>query len=830
MKPNPKNLLRKAKKLINQGSPAAAAEIYRQVLHHYPANKEAEAGLHKLSIILSASNEVSPTKSEVYEDQSSDLNAEIDESTAVTNVLKIIDRGEFELARTLAGDYLQKFPDSVSILNVLGALHAKVGEHVKALPLLELASKLAPQSIEILTNLGATQRALEDSFGAISTYKAALKIKPDDKTIHFNLANCLQEQGDYSAGEAAYRQVIKLDPNSFEAFNNLGLLLHLDSRPEEALLHFRKAIELNPAFIDAIHNLALLHFDSGSYKICIETADRLIELAPDFLNAFITKGNAFRELKEYQEAVSVLQSALKLEPENLRVLNNLCANLTAIERHEEALVIAETAVTLKESKGRFEPYHNLGAALQGLSRFGESISAYEKAIEINPNFSQGYYNVGIMRAELGEFESALQSYEKAIDITPDLSDAHANKLFVLNYHPGKTPEEVFAHYRQFDERFCLPYKKSWFKFDTLYPLERKIKVGYLSPDFRKHPVSKWVLPILEKHDRERFSIHAYAELALENEDEMTVKMKQHLDSWTSTHGVSDKELAKKIREDDIDILVDLAGHTEGSRVSMIGKYKPAPVVASYWIGFAYTTGLSAVDYFLAPKDLFAPDGDHLFSEQSLGLDAGLVYTSDPKMGDVNEAPVIGRGYITFGSLTRSIRINRKTVSVWSELLKRVDRSRLVLNSKSYLSDLVKSNIISMFEEEGVSRERLELGYDSPPWDVYRGIDIGLDCFPHNSGTTLAESLYLGIPFITLRGTLPVGRIGSMLLNAINRGEWIADTAEEYVNKAVALAEDINLLSSIRQSLRSEIQASQAMDAVNVTRELEEAYLAMCINS
>ena len=608
------------------------------------------------------------------------------------------------------------------------------------------------------------------------------------------------------------------------------MLLQADFRPDEALLHFRKAIELNPVFIDAIYNLALLHFDRGSYTICIETADRLIELAPDFLNAFIMKGNALRELKAHQEAVSVLQSALKLGPENLKVLNNLSASLSQIGRHEEALVIAETAVNLKESKGRYEPYHNLGAALQGLSRFGESISAYEKAIEINPKFFQGYYNVGIMRAELGEFESALQSYEKAIKITPDLSDAYANKLFVLNYHPGKTPEEVFAHYQQFDERFCLPYKKSWFKFDTLPPSERQIKVGYLSPDFKSHPVAKFMQPILEKHDRERFSIHAYAEVALKDEDEVTGLIKQHLDSWTSTYGMSDEDLANKIREDGIDILVDLAGHTEGNRLPMIGKYKPAPVVASYSVGFAYTTGLSAVDYFLAPKDLFAPDGGHLFSEQSLGLDAGLVYTSDPKIGNVNEAPVIERGYITFGSLTRSIRINRKTVSVWSELLKRVDRSRLVLNSKSYLSDLVKSNIISMFEEEGVSRERLELGYDSPPWDVYRGIDIGLDCFPHNSGTTLAESLYLGIPFITLRGTLPVGRIGSTYLNAINRGEWIAETTEEYINKAVALAEDINLLSSIRQSLRSELLASPAMDAVNVTRELEKAYLAVCINS
>jgi len=283
-------------------------------------------------------------------------------------------------------------------------------------------------------------------------------------------------------------------------------------------------------------------------------------------------------------------------------------------------------------------------------------------------------------------------------------------------------------------------------------------------------------------------------------------------------------MAALIRADGIDILVDLAGHTAGHRLQVFAR-KPAPVQASMF-GYGYTTGLDAIDYFLADHEFAPPGCESVFSEKLVRLPVSATYRPAENMGEPGPLPARQGGDITFGSLSRSVRVNYRVIRTWAALLKRLPDARLMINSHSFQYAGMQASMRDQFGAHGIAGERLILGYDTPPWDVLRKIDISLDCFPHNSGTTLYESLYLGVPYITLAERPSVGRIGSTILHALGHPEWIAATEEEYIDKAVALAADINGLAQLRAGLRAQMLRAAIMDEPAFARSVESAYREM----
>lgn len=413
---------------------------------------------------------------------------------------------------------------------------------------------------------------------------------------------------------------------------------------------------------------------------------------------------------------------------------------------------------------------------------------------------------------------------RSMELSPTDVSAHGNLLFVLNYHPDKTAEEVFSEYRAMDEKFFRPLQAEWQPHGNERRTNRVLKVGYISPDFRNHSCSNFLEPLLSRHNKDAVHVYAYAELR--SEDAATGRYKSWVDHWVPTLGMSDVALAERIRADGIDILVDLAGHTGGNRLGVLAR-KPAPVSVS-WMGYGYTTGLAAVDYFLTDAASAPAGSEAYFSEVPWRLPVGWVYrpAGVAKMGEVSPLPALHNGYVTFGTLTRAIRINHRTVRVWSELLRRVPNARLVIDSSSYKDSETQEALAARFVAQGIERERLSIGCNSPPWDVLRSFDIGLDCFPHNSGTTLFETLYMGVPYVTLADRPSVGRLGSSILHGLGRPEWIAESEAEYVEKAALLAQDTNYLSDLRAGLRQEMQASALMDERAFALHVEEAYRVM----
>lgn len=499
----------------------------------------------------------------------------------------------------------------------------------------------------------------------------------------------------------------------------------------------------------------------------------------------------------------------------------LGAALKQMGRNADALASMQKAAAL--SPGDAEAHYNLGNTFKGLRRLDEAEASYRRALKAKPDFAEAYYNLGNTLRDMGRLDEGEDSYRRALQIKPDHEGVFDNLLFTLNYHPDRGGEEIFEAYREYDAKIGLPHRSAWRPHGNNGQTGRRLKVGYVSPDFKKHPVRYFLEPLLARHDKKAVEIYVYAELT--GEDEVTARYKGYADHWLLTTGMGDAALAERIRADGIDILVDLAGHTDRNRLGVFTR-KPAPVSLS-WLGYGYTTGLTAIDYLLT-DDVCAPPGcENVFSEKPWRLATpGYVYRPAEGMGEVNPLPAIGAGYITFGTLSRGIRINHHVIRVWSEVLKRVEKARLVIDSKDFIEASAQDALAGKFAAHGIGRHRLQIGCHSPPWNTMRGIDIGLDCFPHNSGTTLFESLYMGIPYITLAGRPGVGKIGSSVLEGIGHPEWIARTENEYIEKAAALAGDLQKLSALRAGLRQEMQAGPLMDEHAFARKVETAYREM----
>jgi len=346
-----------------------------------------------------------------------------------------------------------------------------------------------------------------------------------------------------------------------------------------------------------------------------------------------------------------------------------------------------------------------------------------------------------------------------------------------------------------------------------------LTVGFVSGDFRTHSVAKFILPVLKEIDKGKFRVFAYSEAR--GGDAVTAQIRALVDGWRDTAGRTADDCGAQIRADGVDVLVDLAGHSSGNRLDIF-RVGPAPVTMT-WLGWGYSTGIDCIDYFICDEVLVPVDAEHLFVEKPLRLKVPFAYVAPSEAPEVTELPALETGFVVFGCFSRSIRMNERVLGAWARILKAVPQAKLALNSADFSHPTKYAWVEKFFAAAGIGRERLVLKFSSPPWEAMQKVDIMLDCFPHNSGTTLVEGLHMGLPFVTLIDRPSVGRFGACLLAAIGHPEWGANTEDEYVEIAVQLAGDLFRLKKIRAALRSELAGSQLCDVEGFTREMEWAF-------
>jgi protein O-GlcNAc transferase len=572
---------------------------------------------------------------------------------------------------------------------------------------------------------------------------------------------------------------------------------------------------------EALKNQGNAHLNNGRLEDAAECYRRAIARNPRYAEAYNNLGYIFEVQGNLDEAETSYRRALQIKSYLVEAHYNLGNILQYLGRLDEAEASYKRALQIKPDYA--EVHSALGMTLNDLGRLDEAEASYKRALKVKPDYVEAHSNLGNALQELGQLDEAVASYRRALGINPDFADAYCNLLFTLNYHPDMSAEDIYRAYQEYDVLRGIPLRSTWRAHGNDKNPGRRLRVGYISPDFRRHSCHFFLEPLLAHHDKTQVEVYAYAELT--KEDDWTARYKSYVGHWIPTKGMSDEALAERIRSDGIDILVELAGHTAGNRLLTFAR-KPAPVSVS-WLGYGYTTGLGAIDYYLTDETCVPMGSEGLFSEQPWRIATpAYAYRPTVGMGEINGLPARERGYITFGTLTRAVRINHRTIRVWAEILRAVPNSRLVIDSSNFKDPAMQERMAARFAEHGITRDRLEIGFHSPPWDTLRGFDIGLDCFPHNSGTTLFETLYMGVPFITLAGRPSVGRLGSSVLQGVGHPEWIAESEDEYVDKAVELASGVVRLSEIRSTLRGQMEASPLRDEAGFARKVEEAYRGM----
>jgi predicted O-linked N-acetylglucosamine transferase (SPINDLY family) len=432
-----------------------------------------------------------------------------------------------------------------------------------------------------------------------------------------------------------------------------------------------------------------------------------------------------------------------------------------------------------------------------------------------------------MLLQQGRIEEALATMRRVRELAPGSASLQMSRVMFLNYDPDLSRTELLAEHRAFGEAFAGAVPPVARDAGRDRSPERRLRIGYMSPDFRSHSVAYFALPLFEAFDRERFDVIAYAHIP--KPDEVTARFRELASDWRDVAGIDDRQLARTIRQDRVDILVDLAGLTRNSRL-LVCTARPAPIQMTY-LGYPNTTGLGAVDYRITDHVAEADDADDFHTETLIRLPrCFLAFAAPGHAPEITPPPVLQNGYVTFGSFNNLAKVNRQIVGLWSRVLQAVPGSRLLLKASGTGDGTAQAHLRDAFRAAGIDPARVDFAAYAPTaaghLERYAEVDLALDTFPYNGTTTTCEALWMGVPVITLLGERHASRVGASLLRAVGFAAGIAGHADDYVATARLLAEQPQLLVALRGNLRAEMARSVLCDGRSLTGALEDAYRAV----
>ncbi|QKE63047.1 tetratricopeptide repeat protein [Aquipseudomonas campi] len=709
----------------------------------------------------------------------------------------------------------REWPDDLELRAALADLELD-HDVAKAKRLAEATLSADPRQWRASLVLAAVHSRQGSPAQSEKTLRELLQHNPDCTLAWQRLSNFLRKSMRLDDDLATMGEWTERCPDNADAWCHRGMSAVMMQQFQNGREYLERALQLAPSHHEALCWMGQSYQQEQNPHKALEYLMRGLQLKPDYQAGWNMLGGVYQSVGRQHESEGCFMRALAISPLQALAWNNLANTYLDWRALEEAEKVMHVALEL--NPGDPSLWNNLGNILSADKRLKEALVAYRKTQELMPGYEPVLINLAGVESHFGNLDRAIALLRQVLD----LPGARTNLLFFANYHPDWSGEQVYQLYREVTDRYPA---RQYFHYDNPRTEKRRLRIGYVSPDFRHHVCAIFIEPLLSHHDHEQVEVFAYS--LVRREDAMTERFIGHVDHWRHCVGLSDKAIAERIREDGIDILVDLAGHTGNSRLQVFAL-KPAPVQISWWMGFAFGTGLEQVDYFLADEQMLPVGCESSFAESLWRMPAPAVaYVPPERMQvEISALPALSNGYITFGSLTRPVRLNYKVIEVWSALLKRVPNSRLLLDSNAFSDESLREHYFALFAEQGIAAERLLIGYTSPATEALAQMDIALDCFPHNSGTTLYESLYMGLPVVSLRDRPSMGRVGALILHGMGRDEWIADTVQEYLDKLVALANDVPALAKIRAGLRDEMLASKLCDAVDFTRRMEETYRQM----
>ena len=706
-------------------------------------------------------------------------------------------KGDLIEAEAHARNALKIDRQSADALLILGVCAYGMKKYDQACQYYEYALKISKSPL-LYNNLGAALMESGKMEEAIHAYREAITLKGDYGEAYCNLGNALRKNGDGDGAIEAYGKSLKLDPSNVMTLYNLGHSLKDGGRIGEAIEAYREAIRLSPGFADAFRSLGVALRTAGRVDEAIDTYRQAIALKPHYPEAYFNLGNVLRDKGSSDEAAVSYRQAIALKPDYAEALSNL------------------------------------GNLLRERGDIEEAVNACRQAITRAPGFAEAYNNLGNALKDQGRVEEAIEAYGHAVRLNPQLPEAHSNLIYSHQFLPEITLEAILRDHRRWNAVHCAAFENKHPSFQNTPDPHRKLVLGFVSGDFRTHPVGYFLITIFEALAREDVEVVCYANQKAY--DGLTARFRAASSSWRDIGGLTDDEVCKMVIRDRIDILFDLTGHIENNRLGLFAR-KPAPLQIT-WAGYMATTGMDAIDYIIAdPHEI--PDGaERYYTEKVIRMDGSFVCYEAPNYAPpVGPLPALSKDYVTFGCFNILCKISPKVIETWRDIFFRLPRARLVLKTRELSCKRTRERYLGLLNHYGIDSSRIDLigrTDHAQHLEYYNSIDIALDTFPFSGSTTTLESLWMGVPVVTLPGEAFAGRHSLSFLSSLGLKETIACDGSDFARIAVELAGDVPRLAHLRASLRGRFISSPLCDGQGYARrligELRIAWSRWCTNS
>jgi len=699
-------------------------------------------------------------------------------------LLDFFNKGKYNKSEKLAKNITEKFPNNQFAWKVLGASLEQKNKDLESLFAKKMAVKLVPNDSEAILNLANIFYKLENYKDAEINLKKVIKLNPNFAIAYCNFGNVLQKTGKFKEAEENYLKAISLNPDLIEAYYNLGKNLEEMNRPFDALINYKKAIKLNPYYAECYNNIGLV----------------------------------LQKLKKYKQAKNNYQKAIDLKPKNAEFLNNQGTVMRLLKEYDQAKAIFKKSIKLKPFFA--EAYSNLALTLHDLGEIKQAEKSFKKSIDLNNNLAQAYNTFGYFLYDTWRHEESEINLKKAIKLKPKYFPFYSNLLFLKSL----SPVNLFQYFDEASEFGNRLNNNLSLKYSE-WPLKKnpkKLRIGFVSPDFKNHPVGFFLEGLLENIDRSSIDLFAYS--IGSKDDDFTKRLKHLFGNWRSLDNINDNDAAKIIYDDQINILIDLAGHTKNNRMQIFSM-KPSPIQIT-WLGYWATSGLKEMDYIFGDPYVTPLNETEKFIEKVWRLPDCFFCLKEPDYNlRVAPLPSISNGFITFGCFNNITKMNSEVVKLRSKILKSIPNSKLFLKDKKLSNELWKKEVLKKYSDQGIDQNRIILEGATSRREYlksYNQVDIALAPFPYGGGTTTIEGLWMGVPTLIKKGNSFVSRIGESISYNAGFSDWVAKDNQEYINKAIEFAHDIEYLKETRKNMRQKIISKPLFNINNFTKNFENS--------
>ena len=694
-------------------------------------------------------------------------------------------QGQLAEARIAYTNIIKKSPTHFEALYMTGVCERQSGNYEAAIRLFRRTLLIDPRSAEVHAELGLALFELKRHDEALACFDRVIELNPVFPELHYKRGNALLASKRYNEAILSFERMISIDPNHVSAWNNRGNALLRMAKPYQAMNSYDKALSLKPTHVSTLINRGTALLQLRQAEPALVDLNRALSLAPDQAVAWATRAESLRVLRRFQEAVESCDKALSIDPE--------LAATWLVRAH----------------------------ILTDVGLDAEAMAACRRALEINPKFPSALIKFSLFLSERADLEAAISCLDQALEVEPDDETAISTRIFFLDFMADR---DFAAH----QEARSLWWNRIGTKIAAERPSHhnnefdpnKRLVLGYVSADFKRHSAAFTYRLVLQNCDRSQFEVICYSGSHVE--DEVTASFREAADQWRDARLWSDDQLAQCIRNDRVDILIDLSGHSEGNRLAVFAR-KAAPIQVTAW-GHATGTGLPTMDYLFSDPVMVPQEVRHLYAEQIYDLPCAITIER-PVAERRSEPPVISNGYVTYGVFNRVSKISDAAIALWARILQSDLTARLMIKDVGIDIDSVRDTLLRKFAAHGVIESRLQLVGSTNREEhlaAYGEVDICLDPFPHGGGVSSWEALHMGVPIVSKIGNALPKRIAGAIMSAVGLADWVAGDDDEYVD--IALRSTPERLAAIRRELPERIAAR--CGPLAYARAVEQGYRAM----